>query len=169
MTVSSAYGFSHDIGGGPDNRMDSVAPELDDVTFQVAVSQDVPAVAGQVVGTLADAVDAWNAHCAAAPPGAPCVGVIAIVDSRSYDESLTGAARLVIPAQARLMIVAAEWPELAGTPGPPRRPLDLLTPIRTRPHIVARHIGGRYGDRRGLDSRPPHSQWTADRRLSRKY
>ena len=50
--------------------------------------------------TLAAAVDDWNAL------DRPAVGVIAVMDSRTYGEDL----EIHVRAGSRLLIVAADWP-----------------------------------------------------------
>ena len=132
-TVSYDYGFSTEMGGGPYNRLASVSPALDrPVTFQVGVSQEIAPIPGQIFATLQEAVDAWNAE----PPGA--VGVIAVMDSRTYVESLTADHKIVIPAGSRLIIVAADWPEVDvpnGVP-PKQRIKGQLSPEGRRPHLL---------------------------------
>jgi hypothetical protein len=135
VNVRYAYGFSHDMGGGPYDRLDSVAPALLDVDFQIAVSRDVPPVADEVCATLREAIDAWNGRVAssARPPS----GIIAVLDSHTYRENLTGAARIEIPAGARLLIAAGDWPEedVPGVPGAKQRVRGRLSAENVRPHI----------------------------------
>jgi hypothetical protein len=132
-TVSYAYGFSTEMGGGPYNRLASVSAALDrPVTFQVGVSQEIAPVPGEIFATLQEAVDAWNAQ----PPGT--VGAIAVMDSRTYVESLTAEHKIVIPAGSRLIIVAADWPEVDvpnGVP-PKQRIKGQLAPEGIRPHLL---------------------------------
>jgi hypothetical protein len=132
-TVSYAYGFSTEMGGGPYNRLASVSSALDrPVTFQVGVSQEIATKPDQIFATLQEAVDAWNAQ----PPGA--VGVIAVMDSRTYVESLTADHRIVIPAGSRLIIVAADWPEVDAPNGAPptQRIKGQVSPEGRRPHLL---------------------------------
>jgi hypothetical protein len=77
--------------------------------------------------TLAGAVAAWNAQ----PPGT--VGVIAVMDSATYHEDLTGADLIEVPEGSHLLLVAAGWPdpEEAGDPRTPGR----LVPQDLRPHL----------------------------------
>jgi hypothetical protein len=113
--VSYAYGFSGDLGGGPYNRRQSVLDTLTrKVSWQVTVSKELAPVPGNIFSTIADAVADWNAL----PPGA--VGVIAIKDSATYVENLTGANRIKIPEGSGLLIVAG----------------DPLEPDERRPHII---------------------------------
>ncbi len=140
VQVSYAYGFSGDLGGGPYNRRASVAQWLDPIArpvqWQIGVTQDQAIRDSaedpdQLTDTLASAVAAWKAWSASHPGG---FGVIAIMDSGSYVESLTGASAIEIPSASRLAIVAADWP---GDPsaGPTRRTIGQLTPSGARPHL----------------------------------
>jgi hypothetical protein len=103
--VDFAYGFSDDVGGGPYDRTDSVRAALEvPPTWQVGVSKRATPVAGEVVATLAEAIDLWNAQ----PAGT--VGAIAVMDSDTYEEDLA-AHEIRIPEGSRLAIVAADWPQ----------------------------------------------------------
>ncbi len=135
VAVNYAYGFSHEMGAGPYDRLESVAPSLLGVDFQIAVSRDVPPMAGEVCATVGEAIDAWNDRVAAAEQ--PPAGIIAILDSRTYQENLTGARRIRIPAGSRLLIAAGDWPEepVAGLPGVTRRVMGHLSPENIRPHL----------------------------------
>ncbi|HEX5727430.1 MAG TPA: phage tail protein [Longimicrobiaceae bacterium] len=131
VRVGYAYGFSGDLGGGPYDRRDSVAAWAAQVgrpvTWQAGVMEDPPAGSTELFPGLAEAVAAWNDQ----PAGT--VGVIAVTDSRSYAESLTGADRIRIPEGSHLLLVAADWPE-PEEPGDPRTPGRLL-PQDLRPHL----------------------------------
>ncbi len=143
VRVSYTYGFGADLGGGPYDRSDSVTQWLDPVrrpvSWQVGVSKDAAALATStaphsiIVDSVADALAAWKTHVNA-NPGA--FGVIALMDSSSYEEALTGADRIEVPAGARLALVAADWPraDVLG-PGGPFRPRGGLTPSGLRPHV----------------------------------
>ena len=133
LRVSCASGFPDDIGAGPYDRLRSVSAALDrPVSWQIGVSRELPAVPGQIVATLREAVAAWNAK----PAGT--VGVIAILDSRSYAENLTGEDKIEIKAGSRLLLVGADWPEtaVAGTPGARARVIGNLAPEGVRPHLL---------------------------------
>lgn len=115
VRVSYAYGFSGDGGGGPYNRRQSVLDTLKrKVSWKVTVSKELAPVPGKIFSTIADAVAEWNAQ----PQGA--VGVIAIMDSATYVENLTGANRIKIPEGSELLIIGG----------------DPLEPDERRPHVV---------------------------------
>lgn len=128
--VDYAYGFSGDLGGGPYDRTDTLRelktldgqrPVLAAATWRVAVSQSLPPVADQIFGTLADAVNAWNLQ----PAGT--VGAIAVLDSRTYTENLSGASRIRIPAGSQLLIYAADLPQ--------KQPIASAVAKEQRPHL----------------------------------
>jgi hypothetical protein len=77
-------------------------------------------------------VRAW----ADAPPGT--VGVIAVLDSSTYIEELTGTDAFQVPAGSELLIVAAQWPQVqAGGPHPPGSlAATQLVPDELRPHLL---------------------------------
>ena len=143
VRVSYSYGFGADLGGGPYDRTASVNAWLDPVdrpvTWQIGVTRDAAQVAtsnpphSPVVDSLATAVNEWKLHVTL-NPGA--FGVIAIMDSASYTETLTGGDRIEVPAGARLALVAGDWPRFDGAgPGGPHRPLGGLGADGLRPHI----------------------------------
>ena len=135
VEVSYAYGFAGDLGGGPYDRraaVQALVPDPGEVGFQLGVTRDAPAGHPHLVPDLGTAVRAWNAR----PAGT--VGVIALMDSRSYSESLSGENAITIPAGSRLAIVAADWP--AEEPLDPQTGVPLRTPGRLvavgrRPHL----------------------------------
>jgi hypothetical protein len=118
VETTYAYGQPHDLGGGPYDRRASVAAWLEPFLstepllplWQVGVtrrSEEItsdPAQGGPVVGSLAEAITAWNALAQN-----DARGIITILDDATYDEDLTGLVAL-IPSGARLAIVAAGWP-----------------------------------------------------------
>ncbi|MCI0435114.1 MAG: hypothetical protein L0271_15950 [Gemmatimonadetes bacterium] len=141
--VSYTYAFGGDLGGGPYDRTSSVAEWLDPVrrpvTWQIGVSRDAALLAttnpphSAVVDSLATAVNEWKLHVLLNPGS---FGVIAILDSASYEQALVGADRIEVPAGARLAIVAADWPRFDEVgPGGPHRPLGGLSAEGLRPHI----------------------------------
>ena len=134
VQVSYAYGFSGDVGGGPYSRRETVSEELTrQVTWQVGVSKEAASVPDKIFATLTEAVTAWNLQ----PSGS--VGVIAILDSHTYEENLTGNNQIKIPEGSQLVIVAADWPEVdvpGGLPGEKQRVLGHLEPDQRRPHLL---------------------------------
>ncbi len=132
IDVNYTYGFSHDIGGGPyDRNSSALRGDLRPVTWQVGVSQTE--TSPQLVFSLAAAINAWNAQAET-----DTVGIIAILDSHSYTDSLPV---IELPSNSQLMIVAADWP-IANPTAPPeeRRILGQLAPLQTRPHIFSNLI-----------------------------
>ncbi len=131
--VSYAYGFSTEMGSGPYNRLASVSSALDrPVIWQAGVSQEIAPVPNQIFATLQEAVDMWNAQ----PAGT--VGVIALLDSHTYAESLTADHKIVVPAGSRLLIAAADWPEVdVPDEAPPKQRIKgQLSPEGRRPHLL---------------------------------
>ncbi|HDJ37591.1 MAG TPA: hypothetical protein ENF24_00130, partial [Methanosarcinales archaeon] len=108
VLVSHSYGFSGDVGAGPYNRTVFTRDVLNRTPdWQVGVSREETAVGGEkIFKTLSDAVSEWNNQ----PDGT--VGVIAIMDSRTYREDLTGEDAIRIPESSQLLIVAADWPAI---------------------------------------------------------
>lgn len=142
VRVGYAYGLAGDLGGGPYGRRDGTALWHDParVAWQLGVTRDqathdAAADPTRLVATLEEAVTAWNAHVEANPG---TFGVIAVLDSATYREHLTGSAAVQVPAGARLAIVAAGWPGEV-TAGPPlvvERSVGDLDPDRPiRPHL----------------------------------
>lgn len=129
VEVSNAYGFGGDVGGGPYDRSHAVDRSFAQrVTWQAGVGKAVPLVPNQIFASLRDAVDAWNAQ----PAGT--VGVIAVLDSRTYEEDLTGTHEIELPEGSELLIVAAAWParDVLGTP---TRTVGEWVPQGRRPHL----------------------------------
>jgi len=147
VRVSYAYGFGGDVGGGPYDRQDAVAAhflkqtfgktsgsaaEKRDITWRAGVSRAKAAVAGELVfATLKEAVIAWNKL----PASQRQVGFITMMDSLSYDESLTGTAAIKMPPGTLLVIAAADWPVVKDANGNDTRPADLFAAEEVRPHV----------------------------------
>jgi hypothetical protein len=124
VLVGNSYGFSGDLGGGPYDRRESKKVAEDPVrpiTWQVGVSKAIPPVLNKIFSTLTEAVDAWNAQ----PAGT--VGRIALLDSRTYDENLSGAHHIKIAEGCQLMVLAANLPK--------GQPVESAIPTRQRPHL----------------------------------
>jgi hypothetical protein len=123
VEVSNAYGFSADIGGGPYDRSSFVDPDFARrVTWQRGVGREVTPIPDELVATLAEAIEDWNA----APPGT--VGVIAVLDSRTYGEALP---TIELAPESELLIVAADWPAA------PKRVPATWVPSGRRPQVLA--------------------------------
>ena len=102
------------------------------VRWQMGVSHAPPPSQTQIVATLGEAVREWNKQ----PAGTS--GVIALMDSRTYQEDLTTAAkRIQIPEGSQLVIVAAGWP--AGTVNGSAGLADGRARPRRCAHASARH------------------------------
>ncbi len=101
VQASFSYGFPDETGGGPYDRVKSIAALSGrEVKWQALVSKAQPPEGGRLFATLADAVNAWNTQ----PAGV--FGVITILDSASYVENLTGDSRIQIPGGSELLIAA---------------------------------------------------------------
>lgn len=138
VEVSYAYGFGGDLGGGPYDRQASVAQWFDRTDereiWQMGVTRNPPADDERLVATLAEAVQAWNDVLS---DGEERVGIIAVMDSRTYEEGLTNSQAITVPAGSRLAIVAADWPETPDPeiPGRQQRVEGQLAPTNLRPHL----------------------------------
>ena len=67
------------------------------------------------------------------------IGIIAIMDSATYAENLTGANRIKVPEGSKLLVVAADWPEEpvpGGLPGQKKRFTGHFEPDERRPHVL---------------------------------
>jgi hypothetical protein len=146
VETAYAYGAPHDIGAGPYDRRASTAEWLGDFTpagepppWQIGVTRRAeeitadPDQGGPVVGTLAAAIEAWNAQATAGARG-----LIAMMDSASHPEDLTPDELIVrLPGGARLAIVAAGWPTEAIGGGAHRREPGRLAAQDRRPHVAS--------------------------------
>ncbi|MFG2941058.1 phage tail protein [Streptomyces sp. NPDC048282] len=119
VRVAYSYGSPGDLGAGPYDRRATLTTALaaagtpwpDAPDWRIAVRRD-PAGSGDpsapssvpTVTTLAAAVTAWNER---PDPRPGQVGVIAVQDSATYDEDLTGPRRILIPPGNRLIVLAA--------------------------------------------------------------
>jgi hypothetical protein len=130
IRVSFSWGWPGDIGAGPYSRRDSIE-KYDDrkITWQIGVSKSDPAVSGEIVATITEAIDAWNTQ----PAGT--VGMIAILDNSIYVEDLTGSHRITIAEGSRLCIVSAQWPAMPvsdSVAGHTERRIGVIVPDQTR-------------------------------------
>lgn len=131
VEVTYAYGFSMDMGGGIYDRSRSISSFLQTVTWQRGVTRTLPGVPGQLVRTLATAIENWNNQATTGT-----VGTIVIMDSRTYQERLP---QIQLPAGSQLAIVAADWQEVddPSTLGQKQRlPGKGVNPDLLRPHIL---------------------------------
>lgn len=131
VEVTATYAAPGEVGAGSydrtcDETTEMLEPDADEERWVRAVGQQALPVPGLVVGSLAEAVTDWNA----APPGT--VGVIAVLDSRTYEEDLA----LTVPAGSSLLVVAVSWPDAEDAPvAGPAPALSGATPRDRRPHL----------------------------------
>ena len=128
VLVNYSYGFSGDLGGGPYDRKSSLS-ELEELTFDWHVGVGTETIHQ----TIRDAIDEWNTL------GSERTGLITIMDSRTYEEEITGPQRILIPEGKRLFIIAADWPEKddpSGGAGVKYRPHGSYNPEDVRPHLL---------------------------------
>jgi hypothetical protein len=131
--IGYAYGFPGDLGGGPYDRRASLADVLPArgavvQRWQVGVSSGVRGtLPDDMVASIGDALDLWEQQ----PAGTR--GVIAVMDSRTYEEDLV----VRVPPGSRLIIVAADWPpdEVADALGVRHRTPGRLGPSGRRAHV----------------------------------
>lgn len=140
VRVTFHSGFSDELGGGEYDRSDAVPVEFTQRSvWQIGVSNRRPAVAGQRVTTLQDALLAWNEQ----PAGT--VGVISITDNSSY----AGDLEVIVGENSRLLIVAAEWPEIippeGGRRGVPGRFTAAGCQTHVHGNVTVRSLGERGG------------------------
>jgi hypothetical protein len=139
VEVSYSYGFSGDVGGGPYNHQLPM-PEFENgqTLWQALVSAELDEDDG-LFKSLTDALDVWHAQ----PAGT--IGIIAIMDSRSYAGDPDDGFQIYIPRGSHLLITAGQ---LIGMTVP-----DALSDIvaasgkLVRPHLkgdvtVADAVGG---------------------------
>lgn len=134
--VSYAYNFSGDVGGGPYNRrLAAAGAPLAATGWQVAVGRPATLVALGATAdnvtfftSLVDAVVAWNGQTQHA------AGTIALLDNSTFEENLTGAARIEVREGQRLTVVAADWPAWLG--GGPLVPDERQAHLRGAVEVV---------------------------------
>jgi phage tail-like protein len=115
VEVGYSYGFSGDLGGGPYPRWDTVAEGLPATLvtpWQHGVTKEPAPGRTDLHLTLGSALAAWDAFAKAAGT----VGIILVMDSRTYGESI----QVNVPGGTTLAILAADWPDpdLVGRPVP---------------------------------------------------
>lgn len=143
VLVSYSYGFSHDVGAGPYTRTDFTHQVLNrQVDWQVGVSKEKTAVGTEnIFPDLAGAVEEWNKQ----PEGK--VGVITIMDSRTYHDDMTGDYSIKIPSGSQLLVVAADW-HVIENPDTfvSQRRIGQFAATNLRPHLLGDiHINGTAG------------------------
>jgi hypothetical protein len=129
VEVSYVYGFAGDIGAGPYDRSAWLSdpatgpgPLSNPNRWQVAVSQSLAPIPNLVFSSFDQAIKFWNTQ----PAGTD--GVIAVLDSRTYQENPT---QVEMPEGSRLLIIAADWPAVRQTPLADKS----LDPDGLRPHL----------------------------------
>ena len=149
VLVSHSYGFSGDVGAGPYNQTVFTREVLNRAPdWQVGVSQEETTVGSEnILGNLSDAVSEWNDQ----PDGT--VGVIVIMDSRTYRDDLTGEHAIRIPESSQLLIVAADWPAIEDSESlVPHRLVGQFAARDLRPHL---HGNMDVSGTAGADSQGP--------------
>jgi hypothetical protein len=128
VEVTASHATPGQVGAGPfDRSCTETSDLLERATWFRAVGASATAVPGTVHTNLTDAVTDWNAE------GAGAVGVIAILDNRTYDEDLT----VTVPAGSELIVVAVSWPDAEDAADPTIvLSLDQATPTDRRPHLI---------------------------------
>jgi hypothetical protein len=144
VLVSYSYGFSHDVGAGPYTHTDFTHQVLKrQVDWQVGVSKEKTAVGTEnIYPDLASAVEEWNEQQKGT------VGVIAIMDSRTYQDELTGDEYSIkIPDGSQLLVVAADWPVVEDPDTfVSQRNIGQFSATNLRPHLLGDiHIKGTAG------------------------
>lgn len=107
VDVDYAYGFSSDVGAGPYNRSESIIGLFadEDDLWWAGVSEQRAGEAG-IYSSPAEAVQAWNESRG----NRENKGVIAILDSATYNTPLTGAEfGIQLESNESLLMIAADW------------------------------------------------------------
>ena len=143
-------GYSHpqglDIGGGSYDRRASLdswwsgifvagkpAPWRIGVSSRIEDQTNDPLQGGPIVASLQAAISRWNTESQAGQRG-----VIAILDSATYAEQISGANAVELKQGCQLAIIAAGWPTSPGAGGAVRREPEGLTPSARRPYLPVR-------------------------------
>jgi hypothetical protein len=128
-----------DIGAGPYARGGALTDQLiKQAAFVRVIGRDLPAEAGDLLSpSIGAALLAWEDQ----PAGT--LGVIGVLDSRSYDETL----EITVPAGSKLLLAGGRWPELEAGHSGGRLQLD-----DRRPHLL--HSIGVTGGAGGGGNQP---------------
>jgi hypothetical protein len=134
VEVEYTYGFGGEVGAGPYERDSELTDELiGAVGFVRVVGRDLPARADDLISpSVAAALGDWDLQ----PAGT--VGVIAVLDSRSYDEDLA----VTVPAGSSLLLAGGAWPEVEAGASGGRLQLDDRRPHLRRSIGVTGSAGG---------------------------
>jgi len=135
LAVNYSYGFSGDVGGGPYDRKFSLS-ELEELEFDwhVGLSKSHLPVQGETIHTeLQNAIDDWNN-----PVNVKEVGLITIMDNRTYIKDILDTWNIQIREGQRLFIIAADWPIKDDPNNLPlkHRPVGSFNPEDLRPHLL---------------------------------
>jgi hypothetical protein len=123
VEVQYTTAFPGDIGAGPYDRDNDLTEELiQHATFLRVIGRDVPARADALLSpSIGAALVDWDREAAGT------FGVIAVLDSRSYEETLD----ITVPAGSSLLLAGGTWPEVEeGGSGGHLRLAD------SRPHLL---------------------------------
>jgi len=151
VSTSYSYGFSGDIGAGPYDRTSAILEAMwEKPEWLSAVSRNFIEIKGiPVYATLSEALHEWKLYTEKiennrADAGGLRVGLIAIIDSNTYQGDLT----VIVPEGFQLLIVAAHLnPAADASDGPScaliGEPSDqtseglcLLSARMLRPHLL---------------------------------
>jgi hypothetical protein len=113
VLVSYSYGFSTDVGAGPYDRQDWISNAMwHSADWQAGVGKDeMVDEKAHIFTSISKALDCWESSLSELDNKSGNVGLICIMDSRTYEEDLT----INVPGGSQLLIIAANWP--IGTDG----------------------------------------------------
>lgn len=135
LAVNYSYGFSGDLGSGPYDRKSSLKDlEELEVDWHVGLSKShVPVQLETIYTELQDAIDDWNNG--ATPKQ---VGLITIMDNRTYVKDILDTWNIQINEGQRLFIIAADWliKDDPNNIGLQHRPNGDFNPEDLRPHLL---------------------------------
>lgn len=127
VEVTSTYAAPGAVGaGGHDRSCVETTDLVGRHTWFRAVGRTASPVPALVQASLTEAVADWNAE----PPGT--VGVIVVLDSRTYAEDLD----ISVPAGSELLVLAASWPDAEDSDATTVLELADAQPDDRRPHLL---------------------------------